>query len=567
MVIQQFNRLIRNKWVWGVFAVAISVFFAFDFLFTGGSPEASSDGAGKLGDKDVSYREFSTLVGDVRGIGRNSDSKLSNAEANRLAWEKAAALEVAKSMKMYASDSDVREVIRRDRSFQGEGGVFNMRMYELLLRENGLTPAMFEAYMKRNLTVSKLQQSVVSSALWVSPMELNGAVNDFTDKFTVRIARFTNKDASKVKLDDKMLETYYKENTNSIALPDCVTIRYVKYQADTPARLAQFNITEDEMRDHYDATSARFETEVKTTNGTETVTKKFEEVKDILKRELQLIASLEAYRTNLLFRVYPADINSGEKVDRIAKIAGEDKAKVMTSPRFALSGGRHVAGFMSRTSAFAPGVSGMAAAVAELDPESADLRYGVVAGTNAVYLIERKDFIKAHVPTFAEAKNVIRGDALRDAQRKAFKASVEKTRALAAADLAKGKPFDAKMFAGANVSTSITFAVSSLQRNSFADSMHIAGPVMKLEKGQISDFIETGLQNQALVVYVENRQPGDAAQAQMVRAQLRDDLSRFAAGEIAEKWMSWNLDRIGFTANAQASTEQEVGDEDLLSED
>ena len=32
MVILQFNRLIRNKWIWGVFAVAISAFFAFDFL-------------------------------------------------------------------------------------------------------------------------------------------------------------------------------------------------------------------------------------------------------------------------------------------------------------------------------------------------------------------------------------------------------------------------------------------------------------------------------------------------------------------------------------------------------
>ena len=32
MVIQKFNKLIRNKWIWGVFAVAISAFFAFDFL-------------------------------------------------------------------------------------------------------------------------------------------------------------------------------------------------------------------------------------------------------------------------------------------------------------------------------------------------------------------------------------------------------------------------------------------------------------------------------------------------------------------------------------------------------
>ena len=36
MVIHQFNRIIRNKWIWGAFAIAISAFFAFDFLLTGG---------------------------------------------------------------------------------------------------------------------------------------------------------------------------------------------------------------------------------------------------------------------------------------------------------------------------------------------------------------------------------------------------------------------------------------------------------------------------------------------------------------------------------------------------
>ena len=45
MVIHHFNRIIRNKWIWGVFAVAISVFFAFDFLFTGREfPSATKEG-------------------------------------------------------------------------------------------------------------------------------------------------------------------------------------------------------------------------------------------------------------------------------------------------------------------------------------------------------------------------------------------------------------------------------------------------------------------------------------------------------------------------------------------
>ncbi len=53
-----------------------------------------------------------------------------------------------------------------------------------------------------------------------------------------------------MQLSDADLETYYKENTNSIAMPDCITVKYLKYQADDAKRLAQFKISEDEMRDH-----------------------------------------------------------------------------------------------------------------------------------------------------------------------------------------------------------------------------------------------------------------------------------------------------------------------------
>jgi hypothetical protein len=211
---------------------------------------------------------------------------------------------------------------------------------------------------------------------------------------------------------------------------------------------------------------------------------------------------------------------------------------------------------MSRPSAFAPGVPGFLEAVAELDPESADLRYGVVAGTNAVYLIERASFEKAHVPPFAEAKGIIRGDAAADAKAKAFKAEVDKVRALAAAELAKGKPFDAKLFGGANVSTSITFSVSSMGQAAFPDATYVAAPSMRLDKGQISDFIKTALPGQGLVVYLENRTPGDAAEAQMVRSQIRNELGQANAFEFASAWSKWNLSRMNLKAGAGASIEE-----------
>ena len=82
MVIHHFNRLIKNKWVWGVFAVAISVFFAFDFLFVS-RDGGSGPSVGTLGGKELDAAYFDALVKDARGIGRQSDNRMSNAEANR----------------------------------------------------------------------------------------------------------------------------------------------------------------------------------------------------------------------------------------------------------------------------------------------------------------------------------------------------------------------------------------------------------------------------------------------------------------------------------------------------
>lgn len=564
MVIHHFNRLIRNKWIWGVFAVAISAFFAFDFLIAdlrGGGDGRSSGEAGILGDREVSMSEFRTLADDIRGFGRQRDRNLPNTEVNRMAWESAAALEVANALRLTATDEEVRQAILREFRDPSSGG-FNMAVYERILRENGLTPELFEAYMKRRITLMKVRSVVMGSARWVSPAELDNAINDVTDRFTVKVAYFNNKNASKVTLDDKGLEEYYKENTNSIALPETMTVRYIKYQADDPKRLAQFKPTDDELHDHYDATSSRFETS--TTNGV--VTKKFEEVKGILEKELQLIASLEAYRTNLLFRAYPPDAPADEKGSRLDKIAAADKAKISTSPRFSATGA-FVSGFMQRPESFAPGCPGFAAAAAELDAESADLRYGVVAGTNAVYLLERiasKDDA-AHVPPFSEAKEVIRPRALAAARAKAFKEEIEAKRALAAAELAKGKPFDAKLIGADNVSTSITFTVMSAGIGSFPDSRYVAPAAMKLVKGKLSDFITTANPNRGILVYVENRAPGDAADAQIMRSQLRDQLSGMDASALGEGWEKWNLERIGYEANSAASPKEY--DESAIPED
>ena len=353
MVIQKFNKLIRNKWIWGVFAVAISAFFAFDFLIAdlnAPSDRGGGSGAGTIAGEKVDAALFEALADDVRGIGRNRDWKTDQAEVNRAAWENYAALLVAERAGISVSDDEVSEMIRRDPSFQ-QNGAFSFPLYSALLAENSITPERFEASLKRRMTLARLAQSVLGAATWCSPMELDQAVADMTDTYTVRVASFRQerKDAEAVKLDDEGLRKWYDANTNSIALPERFKLRMVRYDATDTNVLARMTVTEDEMRDRYDVTSDKYT--VTDTNGVEKV-KEFEEVKGQIERELRQIAAVEFFRTNLNARAYGAKAADG--ASRLDEIAKEDGQKVETTGVISVEGPQ-VDGFMTRTSLLFPG--------------------------------------------------------------------------------------------------------------------------------------------------------------------------------------------------------------------
>ena len=549
MVIQKFNKLIRNKWIWGVFAVAISAFFAFDFLIAdlnAPSERGGGSGAGTIAGEKVDAALFEALADDVRGIGRNRDWKTDQSEVNRAAWENYAALLVAERAGISVSDEEVSEMIRRDPSFQ-QNGAFSFQLYKALLADNSITPERFEASLKRRVALARLAQSVLGAAAWCSPMELDQAVADMTDTYTVRVASFRQerKDAEAVKLDDEGLRKWYDANTNSIALPERFKLRMVRYDATATNVLAKMTVTEDEMRDRYDVTSDKYT--VTDTNGVERV-KDFEEVKDRIERELRQIAAVEFFRTNLNARAYGA--KAAEGASRLDEIAKEDGQKVETTGFISVEGPQ-VDGFMTRTSLLFPGAENLDETLAELDSSSEDLRYGVIASDRTVWLVEKDEVSPAHVPTFEEAKDAIRPRALRDARAEAFKASVE---ALAA----KGTN---ELFAAAKeVTTNLTFSVTDLRQGEFDDQLSVVRASMKTMKGELSEFTPTS-PSRGIVVYCVDRVPGDAAKAMLVKSQVRGEVSSLQLRQVPDAWQKWNLERMGFEPGERSSVERAESEE------
>ena len=81
---------------------------------------------------------------------------------------------------------------------------------------------------------------------------------------------------------------------------------------------------------------------------------------------------------------------------------------------------------------------------------------------------------------------------------------------------------------------------------------------VRLAKGELSELVPTGLAGRGIVVYVEDRQPGDAVAAS---SQTREMLSRSQAGLAVQSWNESNMARLGVQP-ADWTSMKEQKDED-----
>lgn len=549
MVIHHFNRIIRNKWVWGVFAVLISMFFAFDFIFDSRNGDRDGGGAGKMGGETVSRMNFEEVRQDIQAEMRfqyGRDIPIKPAQLNEEAWSRLAMLKVAKDLNFTATDDQVRTAILQ--SFKDETGSFNAMRYQELCERVGWKSERFEAFLRRQLSARPVQK-VVAAGNWVSPLEISSVVRDQTDKITVHVARFQQKNANAIKLDDAAFKEYYEANTNSLALPELKVIRYVKVPADDAASLAKVEIDEDELRDHYDKTSSRYGTNA------------FEMVKAQVEQEFRLKKSVETACDEL----YASLAEGGE--EKLDALARDKKLEIKTSKPFSLSPARIFSGFMVEASSVLPDckANDFTDAVKELDPDEPSAHYRAVAASNAVYVVSlvKDRCSEPRVLTFDEIKGdaSVRRDALNDLKAKKFKDEAEKICETVKAGLAKGTDVKFESLFNSNVSTSITVNVSTsltfvaqtaMQSGAIPDVYSIVPAAVRLAKGEMSELVVTQL-GHGLVVYVDDRQPGVAGDA---FEQARKGLSSRLTGLAIQEWNESNMARLGVQPSSWTSMKE-----------
>jgi hypothetical protein len=398
----------------------------------------------------------------------------------------------------------------------------------------GFKPNEFEAMLKRMRTVQRVEDVAARSVALVSPRQVERYIYDYTDVFTVRVASFTQhgKDAEKIKLDEAGLKKWYEENTNNavLKLPNRYRVKYIKVDATAKDVLDKMTVAENDMLDFYDANYDRYVSY--DTNGVEVV-KKFEEVKPEIEKELRKVAAVDYYREKF-----------ESSTNQLEEIAKELKLKVAESPWLAEDGSVHE-GFSSSVYSFAPGTEDFIDEVKALyDPEATGDSKQVVCSRTTVWLIakmQKNGYCEAGFPKYDECKDIIRPRALRDAKAKAFKDSVMAVR---------NKGFEA-VCAEKNVSTNLTFSCVDLANASFDNQYEVVGAAMRLNKGELSDFVLTG-PGKALLVACIDRKPGDPAKVISLRPNMNRQLSDSVIRQILPAWKKWNLDRLGMKMHSDS---------------
>lgn len=135
-------------------------------------------------------------------------------------------------------------------------GKLDTERYKLLVGSQGLTPEMFEARIRAQLSARQVLKGVQNSGFTPNAV-VDVALNAFLQKRELQVAAFDAAGfASKVTLSDAEIETYYKANQALFQAPEQANIEYVLLDMDAIKK--NLTVTDEELKSYYDQNVARF---------------------------------------------------------------------------------------------------------------------------------------------------------------------------------------------------------------------------------------------------------------------------------------------------------------------
>jgi peptidyl-prolyl cis-trans isomerase D len=140
-------------------------------------------------------------------------------------------------------------------SLRRADGTLDMERYRQLLSSQGMTPEMFEANVRTDLSNRQVLMGVMGSG-FASTAAADTALNAYFEKRQIQIARFSTADyAAKLNPTDADLEAFYKANANLFQAPEQANIEYVLFDLETVKK--GIKVAEADLKTYFDQNAQR----------------------------------------------------------------------------------------------------------------------------------------------------------------------------------------------------------------------------------------------------------------------------------------------------------------------
>jgi peptidyl-prolyl cis-trans isomerase D len=163
----------------------------------------------------------------------------------------------AAKLNISVSDEELRREISRVPAFADEKGKFDSQKYEVLLKSNGLSPAEFEADMRRTLTLEKLGGYVTLPAQ-VTEAEARGIYEFSREQAVIEYIPFLAEAFSQgITPTDEEIKAFHDANSDKFRTPARIKIEYLDLSPQTLAKPAE--VSDADIEAYYKANTKAFE--------------------------------------------------------------------------------------------------------------------------------------------------------------------------------------------------------------------------------------------------------------------------------------------------------------------
>jgi peptidyl-prolyl cis-trans isomerase D len=179
------------------------------------------------------------------------------ATLERMVRDRVVAAAAAKE-KLGASDQRLARELQQNQminSLRGPDGKLDMARYRQLVAQQGMTPEMFEANVRADLSARQVLAGIGATG-FAPQAQAAVSLDALLEKREVQVARFAATDyASRVNPTEAELEAFYKANTSLFQAPEQANIEYVVLDAEALKKTIPVN--EQDLKTYYDQNVGR----------------------------------------------------------------------------------------------------------------------------------------------------------------------------------------------------------------------------------------------------------------------------------------------------------------------